>query len=53
MAFNIAEWGVLLLALVFFALLYYLDKLKQVDFGILVLLATVLGIALGVAFKGH
>ena len=53
MAFNIAEWGALLLALIFFALLYYLDKFKQADFGVLVLLATVLGIALGVAFKGH
>lgn len=53
MTINIGEWGALLLALAFFALLYYLEKVKQADFSVLVLLATLLGVVLGVAFKGH
>lgn len=53
MKIEIAEWGALVLALAFFAVLYYLKKAKHVNFGGRVLLATLFGIVLGVVFKGH
>lgn len=53
MNIDFAEWGALLLALAFFAALYYLKKAKKVDFGVRVLLATLFGLILGVVFKGH
>lgn len=53
MNIDFAEWGALLLALAFFAVLYYLKKAKEVDFGIRVLLATLFGVVLGLVFRGH
>lgn len=48
---NILEVGALLLAVIFFGLIYYLKKKKNVDFGILTILAVVLGIIVGLVFK--
>lgn len=53
MSIDILEWGSFLLGLIFFALLWYLDKKKGVDFGIRTILATFLGIVVGLVFKGH
>ncbi|MCD7919820.1 MAG: dicarboxylate/amino acid:cation symporter [Clostridiales bacterium] len=53
MTIDYLEWGALLLAAVFFALLYYLDRRKHVDFGIRTILALGLGIVVGLVFKGH
>lgn len=53
MGIDILELGSLLLGVAFFALLYYLDKKKNVDFGIRTILATFLGIVVGLVFKGH
>ena len=53
MNFEPLEWGALLLTLVFFALLYYLDVKRQWDFGVRTLLATALGVVVGLAFPGH
>ncbi len=48
---NILEMGALALTILFFGIIYYLDKKKQVDFGILTLLATALGIVVGLVFQ--
>ncbi len=53
MTIDLLEWGALALTAAFFAVLYYLDRKKHVDFGVLTLIATALGIVVGVAFKGH
>ncbi|MDO5145928.1 MAG: dicarboxylate/amino acid:cation symporter [Eubacteriales bacterium] len=53
MSFEPLEWGALLLTLAFFAVLYYLDKKKQWDFGVCTILATAFGIVVGLVFKGH
>ncbi len=53
MSFEPLEWGAFILTLVFFALLYYLQKKKGWDFGVCTILATALGIVVGLVFKGH
>lgn len=53
MNFEPLEWGALLLTLAFFALLYYLDRKRQWDFGIRTLLATAFGVVVGLVFPGH
>lgn len=53
MNFEPLEWGALLLTLVFFALLYYLEKKRSWDFGVCTLLATALGVIVGLVFPGH
>lgn len=45
--------GALVLTLVLFGVIYYLDRKKNVDFGILTLIATAFGIAVGLIFKGN
>lgn len=49
---NLLEWASLGVGLVFFAGLYFLRK-KHVNFGIRTLIATALGVALGLLFPGH
>lgn len=53
MSIDILEWGSFLLGLVFFALLWYLDKKRDVDFGVRTILATFLGVVVGLVFKNH
>lgn len=53
MNFQPLEWGALLLTLAFFALLYYLDRKRQWDFGVRTLLATAFGVVVGLVFPGH
>lgn len=53
MNFEPLEWGALLLTLAFFALLYYLDRKRQWDFGVRTLLATAFGVIVGLVFPGH
>lgn len=53
MKFEPLEWGALLLTMVFFALLYYLDRKRQWDFGVRTLLATVFGVVVGLVLPGH
>ncbi len=53
MTIDYLEWGALLLAVAFFALLYYLDRKRHIDFGVRTILALGLGIVVGLAFKGH
>lgn len=53
MNIDILEWGSFLLGVVFFAILWYLDQKKGVDFGVRTILATVLGVVVGLVFKGH
>ena len=48
---NILEVGALLFAAVFFGLIYFLKKKKNVDFGLLTILAVILGIIVGLVFK--
>lgn len=50
MNLNYSNLGALALTLVFYAILYYLDKKKHLDFGILTLLATGFGIVVGMLF---
>ena len=45
--------GALVLTLIFFAVLSYLDKKKHTDFGILTLLGTGFGILVGLIFREH
>lgn len=51
MSKNILEAEALLFAVIFFGLIYFLKKKKNVDFGILTILAVVLGIIVGLVFK--
>ncbi|MCD8119616.1 MAG: dicarboxylate/amino acid:cation symporter [Lachnospiraceae bacterium] len=53
MTIDFYEWGALLLAVAFFALLYYLKKKKNLNFGLRTILALGLGVIVGVVFKGH
>ncbi len=53
MSVEILDLGALALTAVFFALLYYLHKKKQVDFGVRTILAVGLGLIVGLAFKGR
>ena len=41
------------ITVVLFVLLSYLGRKKNVDFGILTILALVFGIVIGIIFKGH
>lgn len=50
---DLLEWGALSLGAGFFALLYFLDKRKQIDFGVRVILAMLLGVVVGLIFRGH
>lgn len=50
---NILELGALLLAGVFFIIIYYMDKVKKIDFSILTILGLVFGIIVGIVFKGY
>lgn len=47
---SLAALGV---AFILFGILYYLQKKKNVDFGIRTILALILGLTLGIFFKGH
>ena len=47
------ELGAVLLAGVFFAIIYFLGKVKKYDFGLLTILGLVFGVAVGLIFKGH
>ena len=51
MDIQVLKIGALALTLLFFAILYFLGKKKNVDFGILTLLATGFGIIVGLVFK--
>lgn len=53
MSVEILDLAALALTAVFFALLYYLHKKKQVDFGVRTILAVGLGLIVGLVFKGH
>ena len=53
MNINIFELGAVLLAGVFFAIIYFLGKVKKYDFGLLTILGLVFGVAVGLIFKGH
>lgn len=53
MEIDYLAWGALLLAVAFFALLVYLKKKRNVGFGTRTLIATALGVVLGLVFKGH
>lgn len=50
MNLNYNNLGALALTLIFFGILYYLDRKKQTDFGILTLLGTGFGIIVGMVF---
>lgn len=52
MSVEILDLAALALTAVFFALLYYLHKKKQVDFGVRTILAVGLGLIVGLVFKG-
>ena len=45
MSINTADFAALAVTIVLFAVIYYLDYKKGVDFGLLTLLGTVFGIA--------
>ena len=51
MSINTADFVTLTLTVVLFAVIYYLDYKEGVDFGLLTLLGTVFGIAVGLGFK--
>lgn len=53
MEIKVLELGALLLASVFFGLIYYLKHKKGVDFGVLTILAVGLGIIVGIIFKDN
>lgn len=52
MNFNLTYFGALALVLVFYGLIYYLKQKKNVDFGVLTILAVGFGIVVGLVFKG-
>lgn len=51
MSINTADFAALAVTIVLFAVIYYLDYKKGVDFGLLTLLGTVFGIAVGLGFE--
>ena len=53
MSINTADFAALAVTIVLFAVIYYLDYKKGVDFGLLTLLGTVFGIAVGLGFGNH
>lgn len=53
MSINTADFAALAVTVVLFAVIYYLDYKKGVDFGLLTLLGTVFGIAVGLGFGNH
>ena len=53
MNINILEIGSLLLASLFFGIIYYLDKVKKWDFGVLTILGLFFGVIVGIVFKGY
>ena len=53
MSFETLDVVSLLVTLVFFGILWYLDNKKQLDFGLLTLLATGLGVISGLIFREH
>lgn len=53
MGINTADFAALAVTIVLFAVIYYLDYKKGVDFGLLTLLGTVFGIAVGLGFGNH
>lgn len=53
MNIDILELGALLLASIFFGIIYYLDKVKEYDFGLLTILGLFFGGFVGLVFKGH
>ena len=53
MSINTTDFAALAVTVVLFAVIYYLDYKKGVDFGLLTLLATVFGIAVGLGFGNH
>lgn len=53
MNIEILELGALLFASLFFGILYFLKKAKNVDFGILTILALGFGVIVGLCFKGY
>ncbi|MBS5164143.1 MAG: dicarboxylate/amino acid:cation symporter [Butyricicoccus pullicaecorum] len=50
---DVLEFSAFALTILFFGVIYYLGKKKNVDFGILTLLATGFGIAVGLVFQEH
>lgn len=52
MNIDILELGALLVVLLLYGVIFFLQKKKQVDFGILTLLAVGFGIVVGLVFKG-
>ena len=53
MSINTVDFAALAVTIVLFAVIYYLDYKKGVDFGLLTLLGTVFGIAVGLGFGNH
>ena len=53
MSINTTDFAALAVTVVLFAVIYYLDYKKGVDFGLLTLLGTVFGIAVGLGFGNH
>jgi len=53
MSISTADFAALAVTVVLFAVIYYLDYKKGVDFGLLTLLGTVFGIAVGLGFGNH
>ena len=51
MNISVGNLAALVVAIVFFGVLYYLDRKKHVDFGILTLLGTGFGVLIGVVFR--
>lgn len=52
MSIDFSELGALLVVVLLYGVIFFLQKKKQVDFGILTILAVVFGIIVGLAFKG-
>lgn len=53
MNIDFLELGAFLTGIAFFGILYYLHRIKHVDFGIRTLLATALGVVVGLLFPNH
>lgn len=53
MSDQIPEIAALAVSLLLFAVLWWLKKAKEVDFGVRTIVAAALGIAVGLAFPGH
>lgn len=53
MDIELLELGALLLAGMFFGVIYYLGKVKKYDFGVLTILGLLFGVIVGISFKGY